>query len=119
MLGISNFKQVFPTTPKALKGVLQTKNYSLIKSLLVMDDIDNILRKKRLLCSPRVQGTSTERLLLPAFSHLHVRDLSLGFGPKEWKLSTTRVVGRGVSCGGREVALIADARSHRPFRLWL
>lgn len=49
MLGIFNCERVFLITLKVLKGVLQMKSPSLIKSPPVMNDIDNILGKKRLL----------------------------------------------------------------------
>lgn len=84
MLGIFNFERVFPITLKALKGVLQTKKDSLIKSPLVMNDIDNILGKRGY-CVRRGYRAQVQRGCCRLSRTCMLRYFSPGFGPKEWK----------------------------------
>lgn len=84
-----------------LKGALHTKSHSLIKSPLVTNDVSSVLRKKGL---PSVEGAGHKErreLLLPAFSHVHVKGLVPGLWPKG--VETTEKIAE-VVCASRSGA---------------
>ena len=68
-----------------LKEVLQIKSYNFIKPPLVTNDIDNILGKKGLLFTEDEEHKVRRKLLLPAFSRVHIKGLVLGFWSKGGK----------------------------------
>jgi len=81
-LGIFNIERVFPTTPEVMKEVLHTKSYSFIKPPLLTNDIGNIIGKKGLLFAEGEEHKMQRKLLLPAFSHAHIKGLVPGFWSK-------------------------------------
>ena len=78
-LGIFNIERVFPTTPEVLKEVLHTKSYSFVKPPLVTRNIGSILGKKGLFFAEGEEHMVQRKLLLPAFSHGHIKGLVPGF----------------------------------------
>ena len=78
-LGVFNTERVLLTMLKMLKEVLQIKSYGFIKRPLVTNDIGMILGKKGLLFTEGEEHKMERKLLLPAFSHAHIKGLVLGF----------------------------------------
>ncbi|PUU84167.1 hypothetical protein B9Z19DRAFT_961463, partial [Tuber borchii] len=75
-LGAFNTERVFFTTPEVLKKVLRVRSCGFIKRPLVTNDFGDILGKKGLLFA---EGEEQRKLLLPAFSHAHIKGLVPGF----------------------------------------
>ncbi|PUU84152.1 cytochrome P450 [Tuber borchii] len=114
-LGIFNIEQIFPTTPEVLKEVLHTKSYSFIKPPLVARNIGSILGKKGLLFAEGEEHKVQRKLLLPAFSHAHIKGLVPGFWSKgvemtEKVVEVVRSSRDGAGDGGEEGVVVQMGR---------
>jgi len=110
-LGIFNIERIFPTTPEVLKEVLHTKSYSFIKPPILTNDIGGILGKKGLLFTEGEEHKMQRKLLLPAFSHAHIKGLVPGFWSKGIEMTekvaeVVRASRSGASGGGGEGVVV-------------
>lgn len=62
--------------PEVLNGGLHTKSYSFIKYLLVTNDLGNPFEEKGLLLVGGAGHKVQWSLLLPTFSHVHIKGLA-------------------------------------------
>ncbi|KAG0133876.1 cytochrome P450 [Tuber indicum] len=109
-LGIFNTERVFPTTPEVLKEVLHTKSYTFIKPTLLTNDIGRILGRKGLLFAEGEEHKVQRKLLLPAFSHAHIKGLVPGFWSKgvEMTEKVAEVVRASRGAGGEEQGVVVE-----------
>ena len=85
--------------PEVLKGGLHTKNYNLIKYPLATNDIGNLLEGKGLLLVAGAGHKVQWGLLLPAFSHVHIKRLA----PRLWS--------KGVEMTQKVAEMVGASRS--------
>ncbi|RPA96817.1 cytochrome P450 [Choiromyces venosus 120613-1] len=106
-LGAFNMERIFPTTPEMLKEVLHTKSYSFIKPPLLTKDVGNIFGTKGLLFAEGEVHKLQRKLMLPAFSHAHIKGLVPGFWSKGMEM-TEKVaeVVRASGDGGEEGVVV-------------
>ncbi|CUS11563.1 unnamed protein product [Tuber aestivum] len=101
-LDLFNIERVLPTTAEALKEVLHTKSYCFIKPPILTSDVAKILGRTGLLFVEGEEHKMQRKLLLPAFSHAHIKALVPGFWSKGMEMTekVAAVVRASRSSGG-------------------
>lgn len=82
-IGLFGVERIMPTNAKTLSEVLHHKSYLFVKPDFVRDSIGSILGLRGILFAEGDEHRHQRKLLLPAFSHSHIKNLV----PTFWDIS--------------------------------